>query len=73
MDFLNSKYQISWTKDNVMELIWRPMQKGLFLTTSTKKLKSNQVSQVYEEINRALSEEYGLTVLFPSLEYNKDS
>ena len=69
IDFLNSTYQISWTKTSTMELIWKPMQEGLFKISSTTKLKTNEVSQVYEEINRALSEEYGLSLPFPNFDY----
>lgn len=65
VDFLGSKYQRSWTKSSVMELIWRPMQEGLFKKESTTDLETDQVGKVYEEINRALSETYGLFVDFP--------
>ena len=71
INFFNSKYQMSWTKSNVMEVLWRPMQRGLFSISSTTKLKTNQVSQIYEEMNRALSEEHGLFVPFPNQNYGE--
>ena len=60
--------EVSWTKELIMDIYWRTIQKTLFDTDSTKDLKTNQVSEVYEELNRHISK-FGLSVPFPDRNY----
>lgn len=65
---LREDFQIPWDKDSVKKLMWHPVQKSMFGTTSTAQLTTDQVSKVYEVIRKHI---YELTigevdVLFPS-------
>ena len=63
--------EVSWTKELIMDIYWRTIQKTLFDIESTKDLKTNQVSEVYEELNRHISK-FGLSVQFPDRHYLLD-
>lgn len=67
---LKPTYHIPWTKDLCHDLLWIPIQKALFKTTSTKELtKSEQIEKVHEIIMRELGEKHGLEYIsFPSAE-----
>ncbi len=63
------KLPISWTKDNFHELIWKPVQNAMFPEiTSTTQLDTKQVSEVYEQVNKIIGEEWGVSREFPSYE-----
>lgn len=65
---LKEDLEVSWTKDLIMDIYWRTIQKTLFDTDSTRDLKTHQVSLVYEELNRHMSK-FGITVQFPDKNY----
>jgi len=65
---LQQDLEVSFTKELIMDLYWKTIQKTLFDTDSTKDLKTNQVSEVYEELNRHISK-FGLSVPFPDRHY----
>ncbi len=67
--FYKEGAQVSWTKESVMEAIWRPIQIAMFDVKSTTKIKTHQVSEVYEEINRFIGEKFGIHVPFPDKFY----
>ena len=67
--FYKKGAQVSWTKESVMEAIWRPIQIAMFEIKSTTKIKTHQVSEIYEEINRFIGEKFGLSVPFPDKNY----
>ena len=49
-------HEIEWTQESVKNLIWRPIQLALYPETpSTTKLKSNQVTKVYEMMHNSLA------------------
>lgn len=56
------------SKENVKELIWKPLQHALYGTTSTTKLTTAQVDKVFEIIQKIMAEE-GLDIQFPSIEH----
>ena len=61
------KVPIEWTGDNFKEFIWKPVQQSMFPDVkSTTKLDTKQVSEVYEQVNKIISEEWGVSVPFPS-------
>ena len=53
------------TSTRVKEDIWRPIQTSMLEIKSTTKLKTKQVSEVYEVMNRFTSERFGFGVAFP--------
>ncbi len=64
---LKETVQINWTKDNVKNYLWRPLQKALLKKKSTTELdKAKDIDLIYDHLNRHLGERYGITVLFPS-------
>lgn len=70
---LKHNFEIEWNETSIKELIWKPVQQSLFGTDSTKKLTTDQVSQVYDVIHKHILEiTIGeVDVLFPSKE-NKE-
>ena len=57
------------TKENVKELMLKPVMNALYPDiTSTTKLSTAQVSELYETMNAATSERLGVSVTFPSHE-----
>ena len=63
------KVPITPTKENVKELMLRPVMHALWPDiTSTAKLDTVQVSQLYEEMNRFTGERLGIHVRWPSEE-----
>ena len=57
--------QSSWSTDAVKRDIWHTIQFAQFGTKSTADLESNQVSAVYETINRDVLAEINIFVPFP--------
>jgi len=60
------KVEIPWSVTSVKELLWRPVMKQQTDKSSTTKLSKDEVSQVYDTLNRALSQRCGVSVEFPS-------
>ena len=60
--------EIPWSEVLVKELIWRKVQLAMFDIDSTAKLDTAQISQVYDVINRHISQTHGVSVIFPSKE-----
>ena len=58
------KVEIDWSSGQVKENIWRPIQDALTEKYSTTDLNKLEVTQVYEQVNRVLSE-IGISVEFP--------
>jgi len=57
---------VDWSRHTVKEIMWKGIQKVLLNKTSTTKLNKNEVTKVYETLNRMLAERYGIYVEFPS-------
>jgi len=60
-----------WNKDKVKELIWRETQKAMLGKTSTTKLTTREIDQVFEVIHEALSRK-GIEIFFPSIQSKLD-
>lgn len=61
------KLPVSWTQGNVKELMFKAIMTALYPEiSSTTELETDQVSAVYEELNRAVAERTGVHVPFPS-------
>ena len=57
---------VAWTQENVKELIFTQIMTALFPEkTSTTHLETDEVSEVYENLNRAIAERTGVSVAWP--------
>lgn len=64
---LKPTYSIPWTKDSFHDHIWIPIQRAMYGTDSMKDLNKEQVSKIFEVIERELGEKHGLGhVPFPN-------
>ena len=63
---LREDVDIPWSKDTVREHIWRPIMLTMTRKESTTKLTREEVTQIYETINRHTAAKFGLSVEFPS-------
>ena len=62
------KIDLPWTKESVKELLWKSVQEQMLGKRSTTKLTKDEVTKVYDVLNRALGERCGVSVEFPSRE-----
>lgn len=58
-------FKISWTEYSIKKDLWGRIMKAMTGKTKTSQLETKEVSQIYEEINKNLSENWGLHVPFP--------
>jgi hypothetical protein len=57
------------TKENLKEVVWRPIQESMYGKKSTTELKTDQVSDIYDIIVKHFAEHHHVTLPpFPSLE-----
>lgn len=59
---------IPWSPYSVKENLWRPVQEALYGKRSTTELATDEVSKIYEVINREIGNRTGVTVAFPSID-----
>ena len=67
VDTLLSGVEITPTEHMVKE-VFKAIQKVMFDTNSTTHLTTDQVSKVYETLNKMSSDNWGISIPFPSLE-----
>lgn len=65
---LKPSVEIPWDAKAIKEQIWRPIQKAQLKKESTTELTTAEITKVWETINRHLSEKFGVTEMFPSIE-----
>lgn len=65
---LKPEIEIPWSGKSVKEYLWRPIMKAQIGKESTTELTTKEIDEVFDVINRHLSEKFGLTVEFPSNE-----
>ena len=65
---LRPEADIPWMTETVKQNIWVPMQSNLGLGEKTSKLGWDEVSAVYDPLNRHFSEKFGVHVPFPKKE-----
>lgn len=70
MEYLGKSIELPWNSDMVKERLWMPIQLAMFKTTSTTKLKRNEVSEVYRTLDRHLLEVHSVTVMFPNKDFD---
>lgn len=70
---LKEKMDLDWTSDSVKELLWRPAQKALLKKHSTTTLnKQEDITLIYEHLNRHLGTIFGVHVPWPHFEKPSD-
>lgn len=62
---LSKQAEIPWNADTAKQWLWKPIQKAMFNKESTTELDTNEVSQVYEVLNRHTSSKFGVSIPFP--------
>jgi len=62
------KVDTPWSAESVKELLWRPVMMQQLNKKSTTKLTKEEVTKVYDTLNRALSLKCGVSVEFPNSE-----
>ena len=65
---ISKEMDINWNSYNIKEYLWRPLQKSLIGHKRTSQLKTNQIDEVYEVLNRVIAERTGVHVPFPSVD-----
>ena len=65
---IDQQAEIPWSMERVKENQWRQIQTALGMPSSTTKLVSGEVTQVYEVLNRHTSSSFGISISFPSLD-----
>jgi hypothetical protein len=53
---------INWTKSAVIDQMWRPVEKALIGSDSTRDMSKVQVSDIYETIVRHVASSQGVTL-----------
>ncbi len=66
---LSEGTSIPWSESKVKEDIWRVVQVAALGKESTTKLETNEVSKVYDIVNRHISQTFGIFIPFPSRDY----
>lgn len=66
---LKPEVDIPWNPGTVKEYLWRPIQKAQLNKSSTKKLTTKEIDEVFDTINKHLGERLGIHIPFPSIEY----
>lgn len=62
---LKPEVDIPWNGESVKEYLWRPIQKYLLQKQSSTELETDEVSKVYDVVNRLIGEKHGIHVPFP--------
>lgn len=65
---LKPSIEIPWTPKTVKDYLWRPIMKAQVMKESTTELTTKEIDLVFDTLNRHLSEKFGVSVAFPSLE-----
>ncbi len=64
---LKPEISIDWTPEMIKEHLWKPIQKLKFSKKSTTELnKNNEITEIWEVLNRFISEKFGIYCPFPS-------
>jgi len=60
-----AEMEMQWNASLFKEMTWKPIQNALYGTTSTTKLKRNQIDPIFETINKFFAER-GIEITFPN-------
>lgn len=63
---MEKKMDVEWDPRLIKELLWRPAQRAVLGSDSTKLLrKSEDIDRVYDTLNRFLGQHFGIHVEWP--------
>jgi len=65
---LKPEIDIPWTMESVKNFLWRPIQEAMFDKESTTELNTDEVTKVYEVLNRHTAQKLGVGLRFPSID-----
>jgi len=63
---LKQSVLIPWNKDAAHDLLWIPIQKAVLKSERTRDLNKQEVSEIYEVLNRFIGEKFGIHIAWPS-------
>ena len=55
-----------WSQELFKEYVWRPVQQAYLKKTSTTQLKPEEVTVIYDVVNRKMAEIAGISMNFPN-------
>jgi hypothetical protein len=64
---LKPEIDIPWSQTAVKEFLWKPLQLVITDKESTKDLNTDEVTVIYDALNRHLSNKFGVSVPFPEI------
>ena len=67
-----SEMELRYTPDLVKSTIWKPIQKTLYNTHSTKELTTSQLNKISETIIKFFADK-GISLIFPNMSYLFDA
>ena len=62
------KPDTQWSPNGIKEMMWRPVQKAVTGKASTTKLTTKELTEIYDIINKVLSQKFGIYIPFPSID-----
>lgn len=65
---LKPEIEIPWSAETVKNYLWRSVQQAQLNKESTADLTTKEIDLVYDTLNRFLSEKFGISEPFPSIE-----
>lgn len=66
---LKPEIDIPWTKENVKDHLWRPIQIAMTQKETTTEPSTKDYQDIYAVLDRHLAEKFGVSVPWPSEEY----
>ena len=62
------KADVTWSPLTIKENIWRPLQEVALKKKSTTELNKQDIDKVYDLMNLALGQKFGIHIPFPTIE-----
>lgn len=62
------KADIVWSPASIKEVIWKPIQEAVLKKKSTTELTRTELDTVYDVMNMALGQKFGIHIPFPTIE-----
>jgi hypothetical protein len=60
------RFDIPWTLESVKTYLWKPVQEMMIQESSTTKMKTKNVEEIYRVVDSEISRRTGVTVAWPS-------
>lgn len=69
---LGETFGLRWDKDQVKNNLWRPVQRAMMHKESTTQMNKLEPTDIHLHLNTFLSDKFGVSVPWPSVETMKD-